>query len=154
MKSNVTLAQFKKWARTNEGLAADVIAKRIVAKSERARVDAYIEPIFATFAFVDDEGKRVTHSDLLYTCEGQEEQMQAFYEATYDAHAAHGFTGERGKCPALCAENASIQAENALIESGCKLMAITSSLVYSGKHRTDMLALLLGACGFEQKAAA
>lgn len=149
MNIDITLPAFEKWARSNRALAASVIAARASAQSERARVDAYLQPIFDTFTFVTEEGQRVTTPRDLYLCDldnvAQEKTIQEFYEKALDAHAANGFTGQRGSCPALIAESALIVAEHELIESACKLVGVKASLIY-GERREAMLKLLLSAC--------
>jgi hypothetical protein len=139
-----TLAKFKSWSKTNKPLAQAVCMAKAFAQLERARVDAYIQPLFETFGFVDDEGNKIDNQRHLYRCD-DEVMCKAFYAESDAAHRAHGFTGPEGHCPALRAENLLIQAENHLIEAGCELFGINANVVY-GDDRQKMLDLLLGAC--------
>ena len=90
------------------------------ALAERARVDAYVEPLFATFTFyrdthAGDDGARIAKSKDVYM--SKDDALAArFFAACLDAHAAHGWTGLRDFCPALVAEAAVTKAENAFLE--------------------------------------
>jgi hypothetical protein len=69
----------------------------------------------------------------------------AYYADCDDAHRAHGFTGPKGHCPALTAENLVITTENLLIELakptfGVEIHALTT------ENRAKYLDLLIGAC--------
>lgn len=149
--SAVNLPKFKKWAVANKPLAEAVVQAQVYAQITRERVDAYVLPIFAEYEFFTDlEAKhggkleRITKPSQLYLSE--DEALAADYYAACDhAHREHGFTGPAGHCPALRAENLRMQAEQFLLEAGCKLFGIDEAYVY-GKEREQMLKILLGAC--------
>jgi hypothetical protein len=134
------------------------------AELKREQVDAYIRPVFDRFNFVigpnmagsrRDAGERITDPRQLYLSE-DEAQCAAFYAACDVAHREHGFTGEHGFCPALVAEALLIDAQNALLRSGCDLLGL-DDIPCMPKDRAKMLDLLFGACikaGSEQKRAA
>jgi hypothetical protein len=114
------------------------------AQVERERVNAYILPIFQRYGFRDDEGKPITNPERLYTCT-DEERVAAYYEECDRAHREHGFTGPKGHCPALTAEDALVKAENALIRAASALTGIEVGEVYL-ESRRKYLDILLGAC--------
>ena len=154
------LQEFKLWARQNNQLARAVCLAQAFAECERARVDAYIQPIFETFGF--EYGKEITrgqHTGLiptprdLYLCE-DEAGLARFYAACDAAYRAHGFKGEDGHCPALEAENMLMVAQRALIEAAEPLFGVSFNSCY-GEQRKNLLNLLLGAClkSNERKAA-
>jgi hypothetical protein len=152
---NLTLPNFQQWARDNKPLALAVSGARVFAEMEKERVNAYILPIFAKYEFYNDleceqtnsrraERTRITNPALLYLST-DEEQVQRYYEETYDAHEQHGWTGERGYCPALVARHLQVQAENTLLESYQSQMDI-ETMCLTLEKRQRMLDLLLGAC--------
>lgn len=155
-----SLNEFKAFSRKNAGLAMAVIAAQAFAAAERARVDAYIVPIFESFKF-EFMGELASQAGLsgpiaskndLYITE-DEEKVAAYYAACDVAHRANGFDGPDGFCPALCAENDLVKAENALIDAGCELLGLDSSALIYGETRAKMLELLLEACALARKAA-
>lgn len=110
-----TAKDLQRWAQASRVLALSVVNARVVAETERARVDAYIAPVFARFTFTDDQtGAQLTTARQLYQC-NDEVQVAVFFAACDLAHREQGFTGEAGMCPALIAEAAQIKAENALL---------------------------------------
>ena len=146
-----TLTEFKHWSRENYRLAHAVCLAQAFAECERKRVDAYIQPIFEKYGFradltVDREtewhNKPLTTPRDLYLSE--DPRIPAYYEECDAAHRAHGFTGPKGHCPALVAENLLIEAQNALLDSGAELIGIDRGLLY-GVNREKILNLLLGA---------
>src|SRR5436305_796946 len=52
MNVKITSADFKDWAREHRSLALAVCRAQAAAELTRARVDAYIKPIFESFGFV------------------------------------------------------------------------------------------------------
>lgn len=139
-----TLPQFKRWAKTHAPLASAVCMAKAFAQLERARVDAYIRPVFESFQFVDDEGNKIDTPRDLYRCD-DEVMCKAFYAQCDAAHRAYGFTGPEGHCPALQAENLLVQAEVHLLKAGGELFGIDGNAVY-GDDRKKLLNLLLEAC--------
>lgn len=108
--------ELKDWARANRDAAMVVLEARVFAELERKRVNAYVLPIFQRYGFTDENGKAIPSPERLYLCKN--ECLVADYYADCDrAHQAHGFTGPEGYCPALVAESAVIDAENALLAS-------------------------------------
>jgi hypothetical protein len=147
-----TLEQFKAFARSNAPAARAVLAARVFAKIERARVDAYVRPIFDARTFevaekwrtVAGTPERITDPRDLYLC-ADDAACAEFFEACDAAHRAHGFTGPKGHCPALMAENRIIELERDLIDRAADLFGIASSDVW-GADRKKYIELLIGAC--------
>ncbi len=150
---NLTKEKFLAWAKKkeNRNVALLYCKAKAFAEVERKRVDAYILPIFKTYGFREDhkygEGHTPTNNliedpDDLYLCD--DPRLPEYYEETYKAHTAHGWTGERTHCPALVAENLVIQAENAVLKLGEELTGIAPEQLY-GDNRKKMLDLLIGA---------
>ena len=141
-----SIKEFKRWSRENASLARAVCLAQAFAECERERVDAYVRPIFERYAFQlagkwNLSGPVEKLSDL-YLCE--DERLPEFYEELDKAHRLHGFTGPHGHCPALVAEMLLVNAQNALLASGCALMGIEREALY-GENRRKMLDLLMGA---------
>lgn len=126
----LSIDTMKAWAKANKELAQTVVLARAFHAIEVERVAAYIEPLFETFSFVDEDGKAIESSESLYLSE-DDELMSAFYDACDAAHHAHGFEGKDGHCPALEAESLMIQAENALLDSMSALIGANASKYYS-----------------------
>lgn len=139
----VTLEHFKQIARQARPLAVAVLEAQAFARAERARVDAYIAPVFAAFTFVDDEGDRIESPRDLYLCEDAE-LCATYYAACDEAHRAHGFTGPAGYCPALVAEHRAIQAEHALLEATAPAFGLEPCAIVL-EHRRRWLELMIGA---------
>ena len=158
-----TINEFKKWARENKRLAEALTVAMANADLMRAKVDAYIEPIFHSFGFVYEGtmaeklqkpiGQPITEKDFyLLHSDGVAPETAArvkeYYAACHREHLAQGYgycVEEVGNCPALHAENLVTTAENALLESGCDLMKIERTRLY-GESRKKMLDLLLRSC--------
>jgi hypothetical protein len=115
-------------------LRVAVLTLRRIAASTRAKVDAYVAPVFARFEFYNDQEvqhdlkprERITAVDRLYLS-NDEPQRARFYAACEEAHAANGFPGLGDKCPALMAENAVRLAENALLSHAERHLCIPFS---------------------------
>lgn len=146
-----TLSEFKQWSRDNYRLAHAVCLAQAFAETERARVDAYIQPIFERYGFRVDASickdlpcfnEPITTPRDLYLSD--DPRLPAYYAECDAAHRAHGFTGPDGHCPALVAESLLIDAQNALLDSGAELIGIDRSSLY-GDNREKMLRLLTGA---------
>ena len=124
---NLTVATVKAFYANEENLAlvAKVLAARLVAEATREAVDAYIEPLFATYEFYADQlpcdsGRKLTSSRDLWLSK-DDEQAAKFYAACDAAHAAHGWElPGPGYCPALMAENEVIEAENELLKAAAE----------------------------------
>jgi hypothetical protein len=166
-----TIEEFEKWSRDNAVLALAVCEAQAAAEATKARVAAYIQPIFDSFNFVcegkmaerfdasprkgDTEkyvGRRITSPDsseftMLHGAEESEEiktKLRAYYAACDAEHRRQGYKDlPEGHCPALRLENLHTQAENALIESAKPLFDIDQ--VY-GEDRKRYLKLLMGTC--------
>lgn len=136
--------QFKSWCKAHRSLAEAVCLATAFAQAQRVRVDAYIQPLFDSFGFLDEEGAKIDKAGNLYLCT-DEATCTAFYAAADAAHRAHGFTGPQGHCPALVAEHLQIQAEYQLIEAGCELFGLNAAYV-CGENRAKLLQLLLKSC--------
>lgn len=149
-----TVSQFKTFLKNNSSLIAALIAARVFAIVERERVNAYILPIFATYEFFvrpewqEGEPERITNPERLYLTD-QEELCKKYYAECADAHAAHGWTGERDYCPALVAEHEVIKLENQLLKSGGKFFGLETKdggfIVYKTEDRKKFLDILVEA---------
>lgn len=145
------LAQFKGFCALHKGLAEAVCMAQAFAELERARVTAYVLPIFAKYEFYTDleaerggQRERIANPDLLYLSQ-DEAQVRAYYDECDAAHRAHGFEGPKDHCPALVAANLLMDAQRALIEAGAGFLGFDANSVW-GEKREQMLKLLLGAC--------
>lgn len=139
-----TLSQFKRFCKTNGRLALAVVEAQALAQVTRAKVDAYIAPVLAAAALRDEDGALITNAQQVYLC-ADDAACSAFFAACDAAHRAAGYDMPPGYNPALVAQSMLIDAENALIDAGCKLLGVERCLV-DGENRADMLKLLLGAC--------
>ena len=114
----------------------------------RAKVDAYIAPVFAKFEFFNDlEARmgdvprvRITDPSKLYLSEDKE-QCARFYAACDAAHKANGYDLESGFCPALIAEHEIVRLENALLHLADSLLNTPFSKSW-GDNRDKALELL------------
>jgi len=96
--------------------AAAYIAAKICAEVTRKEVDAYIEPIWASFGFTRDDNKTpITHSDKAYLTE--DARLTEFYAACDRAHAERGHVLEPGYCPALIAKRKLTDAEREILKA-------------------------------------
>ena len=150
MKANV--AQFKVWCRDHYNLAHTVCEAMAYAQCKREQVDAYVKPIFDGYKFyVKKEWaesatpERITDPERIYLTD-QEDEVQFFFDDCDKAHRAHGFTGPKGHCPALCAEELQRIAERALLDAAKPLFGIGSDDIHRPEDRRKMLDLLIGAC--------
>ena len=112
----LTIENLKAFLPTLRPLVLSMTAARTWATVERKRVNAYIMPLFAGFAFIDRKGAAITDPKRLYHCDDRAKCAE-YYAACDAAHREHGFTGETGCCPALIAEDAQIKAENAVLDA-------------------------------------
>jgi len=143
-----TLDEFKALSRAIAPAARAVLMARVHAEMERARVDAYIRPIFDTYRFDDlpkihDYTGPIADVDHLYLC-ADEQQVAAFFAECETAHRAHGFTGPAGHCPALTAEHLVVVVETELIKLATPTFGIEPQQLY-GENRAKYLELLIGA---------
>jgi hypothetical protein len=157
-----TMPQFQAWARDHRTLAEAVCHAKAYAECRREQVDAYLRPIFDEFKFtvgaefggrVGDAGAPITDPRRLYLC-GDDALCKDYYHACDLEHRKHGFTGPNGHCPALIAEHLLAIAENALLNSGCKLIGLEDHSSLDGDTRERFLDLLLGAALNAKKEAA
>jgi hypothetical protein len=146
MQPNVTLPQFKQWAKDCAPAARAVLMARAYAQLERERVDAYTRPIFDRYRFHElptiHDAPPVDDPAHLYCC-ADEIQVAAYFAECDAAHRAHGFKGPEGHCPALTAEHLLMVTECALMDLAKPLFGIEH--VY-GDDRVKYLELLIGAC--------
>lgn len=148
--ATLNLPNFKQWAKDCAPAAKAVLMAQAFAELERERVDAYIAPIFASYTFPvrADWQKRygpvVKVPKDLYLSDA-EDLCTNYYEDCDRAHRAHGFTGPKGHCPALIAENLLMRAQSALIRLAEPLTGIDPDRVY-GDDRKQYLHILVGAC--------
>lgn len=154
-----SLNEFKAWSKRNRHVAVEVIRARAFAEVERARVDAYIAPIFASYEFhVSEEmaarrgsRERITEVKNLYLTDLEAPEYKNFLADCDAAHVAHGFKGKAGQCPALVAETLRITAENALVTSVSDFFGTDFSVCF-GEDRKQLIEMCLGAC-LEREAA-
>lgn len=123
-------------------LKAAVLVRRERAAILRAKVDAYVAPVFARFAFVSKhDGRPIVRPDELYLS-GDEAGCAEFYAACDVAHREHGHNMPTGYCPALVAEHDVIKAEQALLEHYGKRLGVDFAGSY-GELRQKALTLFL-----------
>lgn len=137
--TKLTPVKLQRWARSNHALVQAMLDARKHAQAERARVDAYIEPLFATFGFVDECGAAIATSHSLYHCQ-DEGAVSKFYAVCDAAHREHGFTGEPGYCPALVADHDAVKAETAVVRSMEQLLGVE---VLNMDHRAKLLGIVV-----------
>lgn len=151
--SSLTLPNLKAFFRDPETqrLIKVVKAGRKHAVATRAKVDAYIAPVFAACGpfpiadrFAEHRGAgMVSKPSLLYLCE-DEAKIEAFYDACDKAHVANGYDLPAGHCPALVAEHAVTAAENALLKHVAKAFPeFASGSPICGSIRKRLLDLFL-----------
>lgn len=149
MTKQPTVQQFRQFARDIAPAARTVCLAQAHAQLERERVNAYIQPILARYAFTDDtstdshRGTIITDVEHLYLS-ADEPGLKAFYADCDDAHRAHGFTGTIGHCPALIAENLLRATEREFLKLGGQFFGVSFEDTY-GDNRKKALELLLGA---------
>jgi hypothetical protein len=142
----LTVTKLKTWARANRELATTALKARALAELERARVDAYIAPIFARYGFtcdIDGSGKPLTDPRKLYLST-DEERCTAYFAECDAAHRAHGYNGEPGTCPALVAEDLQVRAENLLLDSLAKFTSTDG--FHTLEQRAKALDIATGVC--------
>ncbi len=148
-----TAEEFQTWCEEHAELAEAVRQTQAHARAEKERVDAYILPIFARYEFYNDasrsttaytQGERITNPEYLYLS-NDGKQAARYYTECDRAYRAHGFTGPKGYCPELAAEELQHRAEEILIRSGCLFLDIDISHIYGAAHE-KMLSLLIRAC--------
>lgn len=139
LKEMVRSAAFK-------AAVANLHMTRKVAKETRAKVDAYIAPIFAKYTFpvraewAERAGQTVAEPNKLYLC--SDEALCAQYYADCDAeHRRQGYDLKPGYCPASMAEAAAIDAENTLIKLAASKLDPVLAKVY-GPAREKLIAIL------------
>jgi hypothetical protein len=139
-----TIDEFKQYARIEcSELIATLIAARIFAEVERERVNSYVEPIFAQYDFRPSAewltrrggmaDAPLTRKDLYLTDLDAPAYLE-YCERVKDAHAANGWTGDRDFCPALVAESAVNDAENAVLVSLGRMMNAPFEKLYGEKR--------------------
>ena len=147
---NVTLDQFKQFAKDIAPAARAACMAKAFAQLERERVDAYILPIFQSYNF-QYEGKLAERCGLsgpvktphdLYLVE-DETLLKCYYADCDEAHRAHGFKGPIGHCPALTAENLLMETESLLMDLAKPLLGLDRNIY--GENRKKLLDILIGA---------
>jgi len=149
----LTPADLQRWAADHARLASAVLAARVFAEAERARVDAYSAPILARYGFKvsarfgrHEAGALITRTEDLYLVDDlKDAEIQAFYAELDAAHRARGFDGPAGHCPALTADTLHREAERALLDAGSALFGAPLGNLH-GDKRAEAVKLLIGAC--------
>jgi hypothetical protein len=160
MNVKITSADFKDWAREHRSLALAVCRAQAAAELTRARVDAYIKPIFESFGFVYSGelaesldmrageklvGKPLESEKDLYLCD--DPRLQEYFDACDAAHRAHGYDNlPKGHCPALRMEHLLIKAQGALIECAEPLTGIERYMLIARDQDDKYVDLLIRAC--------
>ena len=170
---SVTESDLQQWATDNAKLALAVCETQAYAEVTKEIVDAYVQPIFESFAFIcegtmaerfdasprkgDTEkcvGRKIKTPDDREFCwlHGRNEsdeikdKLRRYYEAVDAEHRRQGYLDlEPGHCPALRAQNLHTEAENALIDSAHDLFGLDSHQLY-GDNRKTYLDLLMRIC--------
>lgn len=121
----VTKERASQWLAKNHDSVKRLIDLRGIAKAEHDRVEAYAKPLLAKYDFkAASLGLSVTKVSNLYLVENDEERVAAFFEELSDLHAANGWKGERGHCPALTARNAATDCELKLLPAVAVLLGV------------------------------
>lgn len=136
----ITPTGLENWMETvGDDLCRTWLAAEAAAKSTRAKVDAYIQPVFERFSFTSKwDGKPITKPNDLYLTD---EDCTAYYAACDIAHREQGYNLPEGHCPALVAEHEQLKAEWALLEAAGKLLGI-DGLGLWGDNRKQLLDIL------------
>lgn len=92
-----TFKEFQKWAKDAKPAAMAVLEAKAFAITMRAKVDAYIKPIFDGWKFTYGDksplrGQLLPSPAQLYLCD-DEGGIQAFYAECTEAHKANGYKG-------------------------------------------------------------
>jgi hypothetical protein len=140
-----TQAQFERWTREYKPVAEAVCMTQAFAQLERERVNKYVLPIFESFGFVDEHGRKIETPELLYLCP-DDDLCNKFHERLDVAHRAHGFRGEKNKCPAKLAEYFQKDVEHMLVKAGCELFGISVERFWDPAKYNKWLRMLIGAC--------
>jgi hypothetical protein len=146
--NGLSVAGLKKWAKKNKGLAKTVCLAKAFAETERERVNAYAEKLFATYEFYNDldgSGERLDTYHDLYLSE-DEGGATKFYHELSALHVENGWTGDPEHCPALTAESLLTEAENALLASLGEFAGFDAGSLYSLELRNKALDLALTGC--------
>lgn len=150
--STLSADQFKTWCKDHSTDAALLLAAMARARVTRARVDAYIAPVFAGFTFPTSAETReaggpefVTKPEELYLCE-DDSLCRDYFAACDVAHAANGYTMQPGFCPALTAAHDVIKLENAFIDEAAALTGVGRDQLWKAENRRAWLDILLKAC--------
>lgn len=123
-------------------LVAELLRANEFAAAERARVDAYVRPIFDRYGFADDEGRRIADPRSIYRCNDDEACGRYFAECD-KVHREHGFTGPEGHCPALIAENDALKAQRAAIKSILPALGLDADAPVYGRLRDRLVELMI-----------
>lgn len=121
----ITKERASQWLAKNRDSVKLLIDLKSVAKAEHDRVEAYTKPLLAKYNFrAASLGLPVTTVSNLYLVENDEERLSAFFEELSDLHAANGWKGERGHCPALTARNAAVDCELKFLPAVAVLLGV------------------------------
>jgi hypothetical protein len=153
VKSTLNVAAVKAFYTSHKtrDLVLAVVMAKAHAKEVRAKVDAYIAPVFAACGpfpvsrDMEEHGvgcRVVDKPSNLYQCR-DEAKCAAFYAACDAAHKANGYDLPAGYCPALVAEHAIIDAEHALLDAAIDAGIIPDGVKTSPKLRDKALTLLI-----------
>ena len=154
MTTTITPAHVDAWLRTKgRPIVERLIKAREHAKKERARVQAYILPIFNRYEFytADDmrgpgeTRERITDENQLYLTDLDSDLYKQYCAECARAHRENGFTGPEGNCPALMAEHEALKAGWALLASWLEMAGMKPDTFVPIKTQDDLFTSLIGA---------
>ncbi|MCF6205283.1 MAG: hypothetical protein L3J47_00115 [Sulfurovum sp.] len=104
------------WQVLNSHFIKDLQDAKEFATLEKIRVAAYRDPIFASYAFFDeDDNSRITDPDQLYNADPDDGQCDPYYAELAAAHVKNGWKGDPTFCPHLVAQSAISDLEREIL---------------------------------------
>lgn len=118
MSNQLTINNLKTWAKSHTTEALAVVALQAAAEVTLEKVDSYADAPLLKYGFMSQYGGGIIMKrDDLYKTKAD---CTEYYAELDELHRQHGFSVKPGYCPALVAQTAQIEAENALIASFSK----------------------------------
>jgi len=127
----------------NRSLAVAIIVARAKAAELRAQVDAIYAVILGEFIVWDENGKRITRVENLYLSDDSDRCADIYAEGSARARARgiKPASMPHDHCPALVADTARIDAENALIDSVAPVFGLDPKSLCVSRKRSEFLEL-------------